>query len=280
MYLSIIAALLSGIAPAGALAQSLFEPRGPGVGRDADPVRARLVAADIALTPGEKTLIGLHFEIEPDWYLYWKNPGDAGMPIGFVFEAPDGVRIGDVRWPAPQRHALPGGILDYVHRDAVTLVFPVHVGADLPVGEPVTISARLTWLMCKDEICVPGNANVRIEIPVAAESTETPDAARIARSLLRVPTPASESEFEWAWRERTLTLRVPGADALVFYPGPSERVQPRDMLRAGAVDGDALRISYDTSVDEAEEISAVVEVRREGAPPRFIEIVIPGPDAG
>ena len=49
-----------------------------------------LLAEDGALKPGQTAWIGLYFDIEQGWHIYWVNPGDSG-------EAPR------VQWDLPER---------------------------------------------------------------------------------------------------------------------------------------------------------------------------------
>jgi DsbC/DsbD-like thiol-disulfide interchange protein len=67
--------------------------------RSAEPARAQqqdgkvLVTAtlisDISSTqPGQKFRIGVLYRIESGWHIYWKNPGDAGIPTKITLRLP------------------------------------------------------------------------------------------------------------------------------------------------------------------------------------------------
>ena len=32
------------------------------------------------VTTNEDFVVGIKFDIEPGWHIYWKNPGDSGLP--------------------------------------------------------------------------------------------------------------------------------------------------------------------------------------------------------
>lgn len=274
---TLLASLCVGAAGCPVLAQFSV---GSGGRDDGPPVRASLVSETTALVPGETTHLGLHFDIADNWYLYWKNPGDSGMPPSFTLELPEGMTALDTQWPAPERHVLPGDILDYVYRHGLTLIVPIEAASDLTAGGTATVRARIAWLMCRDEVCVPGSAEVSITLPVSTAAERTPHAPKFERTRARTPRTAAPGEIEWRWEGRTLALRAPGATSLTFFPAPSEHAHPRGMIAAGVSASGALRIEYDQRVDRVSEVGAVLEVRRPDGAREFIEFVIPGPSPG
>ena len=78
---------------------SHFNDQGPAMTH----VRVEMGLDRSAIPPGGGATIGVRFVIEDGWHLYWRNNGDSGLPIGVTFEAPEGVRIGPIQWPAPER---------------------------------------------------------------------------------------------------------------------------------------------------------------------------------
>lgn len=45
---------------------------------------ATLLREQPVAQPGTQTRIGIQFEMDKDWHIYWKNPGDSGEPRKFV----------------------------------------------------------------------------------------------------------------------------------------------------------------------------------------------------
>src|SRR5512139_1359458 len=62
-----------------------------------------LIAAEAIPTPGKDLWIALRFELEAGWHVYWQNPGDSGNPPALRWQLPDGIRAGEIAWPAPER---------------------------------------------------------------------------------------------------------------------------------------------------------------------------------
>ena len=99
--------------------------------------------------------VGVLFRIAPEWHIYWKYPGDAGLATEVKFELPKGFVAGELRWPLPQSFLQPGDVTGYGYSDEVMLTAEVTPPKDLPVGEEFAIRAKASWLSCRD-ICRPG----------------------------------------------------------------------------------------------------------------------------
>jgi thiol:disulfide interchange protein DsbD len=187
-------------------------------------VEARLVADVAAVQPGRAFTVGLHFQIEPGWHIYWENSGDAGLPIRVAWTLPEGFGVSPLRWPTPRRYTESGGMTAFGYQDEAMVLATVTPPASLS-GESVVLEAAAQWLVCK-EVCIPGNAKLRLTLPVG-RATPSAEAELIARFERAVPQPASRSpvrvvRVEWAPQEGNRgTLRLDlGGRAVVreFFP--------------------------------------------------------------
>ena len=73
------------------------------------------------------------------------------------------------------------------YEHAVIHIVDVTAPSNLKAGESITISGATTFLMCDPSECVPGNAELSITIPVAAESTASPHAPAISIYATKIP---------------------------------------------------------------------------------------------
>lgn len=145
-------------------------------------VKATLLSDRAGVEPGSSFTLGVLLEMAPGWHTYWKYPGDGGLPTDVVWKLPPGFAAGPLRWPTPERFTQPGGLAGFGYEEAVLLTARVTAPKRLK-GESVTVGAAVAWLACRDR-CVPGEATVGIELPVAAS-----------------PAPANRGLFaEWAGR--------------------------------------------------------------------------------
>jgi DsbC/DsbD-like thiol-disulfide interchange protein len=142
-------------------AVALVEPAGA-----LEAVRASLVANSDRIEPGGTVSVGVLFELDPGWHIYWKNPGDSGLATEVLIEVPDGHTVGGIRWPAPIRFTQPGDLAGYGYEGSVLLAADVQLG-QFPDAAGVPVSASASWLACKD-VCVLGSAELAGRLPLEA----------------------------------------------------------------------------------------------------------------
>ena len=140
-----------------------------------------LSATDVA-APGQTVDLGLHFRFQPGWHIYWMNPGDAGQAPRIEVFAPAGSVLGEVSWPAPERH-VDGPITTFVHQGEVLLPFTVTLPPAL--AGTAALSVKANWLVCKD-ICIPEEGVFRLELP-AGTAQDSPDAALFEAACAALP---------------------------------------------------------------------------------------------
>ena len=64
-------------------------------------IKAELLADTDAVVSGKPFTIGLLLRIAPGWHMYWKFPGDAGLPTEIKWNLPVGWKAGEIQWPIP-----------------------------------------------------------------------------------------------------------------------------------------------------------------------------------
>jgi DsbC/DsbD-like thiol-disulfide interchange protein len=154
-------------------------------GVDTKPVEAALVADASRVVPGQTVTLGLRLTLKPEWHVYWKNPGDSGLPVSAKLTGPDGAKFGDIQWPVPIRFAQPGDLVGYGYRDNVLLPITATVPRGLAAGSTFAVHADVSWLVCKD-VCVPGKASLDLSLPVA-KAAEAANADLFAQWRGRLP---------------------------------------------------------------------------------------------
>ncbi len=130
------------------------------------PVKARIVADVTAVKPGVPFKFGVLFDLDPHWHIYWKNPGDSGLPTSVVFSLPQGFTATDLGWPVPTLLKGAGNLTDYGYEDSLLLQAGVTPPPDLKPGTAAKFTARVSWVSCRD-ICIPGRAELELELPVS-----------------------------------------------------------------------------------------------------------------
>ena len=71
-----------------------------------DPVigKVRLVSAVTGAGDLDRLPLGLEFQLAPGWKIYWRTPGEAGLPPSLTLGLADGRELAtEISWPVPMR---------------------------------------------------------------------------------------------------------------------------------------------------------------------------------
>jgi thiol:disulfide interchange protein/DsbC/DsbD-like thiol-disulfide interchange protein len=160
----------------------------------AAPVKAEHMTAELVAqgeaVPGGETYVAFDQKMEPGWHTYWRNSGDAGMPTTLTWTLPPGWKAGDIVWPAPSQLPV-GPLMNYGFENEVLLPVAITAPANAKAGEVVTLKAKMDFLICSN-ICVPGTANLTLDLKIAAAAAPAADpvwAGKITDVLAAAPKP-------------------------------------------------------------------------------------------
>ncbi len=145
-----------------------------------DQGRLRLISAQQSLA-GEAVDLGLEFDLQPGWKIYWRSPGDAGLPPRVDWSGSENLKQAEVAWPVPHRFSL-FGLETFGYGDQIVL--PVQAVAERP-GETLKLRAKVDYLLC-EEICIPYTADLSLDLP-AGEGARAPQAFLIESFRGQVP---------------------------------------------------------------------------------------------
>jgi DsbC/DsbD-like thiol-disulfide interchange protein len=152
---------------------------------DQSQLRLLLAAGDDGRLAG-----GVEIALEPGWYTYWRNPGEAGVPPTFDFAGSENVASVEVLYPAPERYD-DGTSVSLIYRDAV--VFPLAVTPADP-ARTVTLALSATFGVCS-QLCIPTRAGSAVTLAPDAPDDPLTDAL-LGRYAPRVPRPPEPGRFD------------------------------------------------------------------------------------
>lgn len=110
---------------------------------------------------GQPFTLGVRFEMEPEWHIYWKNPGDSGMKTDVKFNLPKGWKISGPHYPYPERIET-ANVVSFGYNGTTTLLFTVTP----PAGATSTeLNANANWLICKDQ-CLQGGTSLNWKVNI------------------------------------------------------------------------------------------------------------------
>ena len=164
--------------------------------------KARLIIAEPE--PGAAvTDAVLEVDLESGWKTYWRDPGDAGVPLQFDFSPSKNASLVEVVYPTPKR--FDDGVTVWAGYDA-----PVAFGLKLQrhdVASSVALKGSAFFGVC-DKICVP----VKLEFDIEAADSAKPTIHRevVAMRMEQMPTkPVSGLQVTKATRtENHLTIEA------------------------------------------------------------------------
>ncbi len=157
-----------------AMAGVLFSFFTPAWAEDAVYVTPHLISDSSAVVAGQSFKLGVHLDMAQGWHTYYKEPGDAGMKTSIDWQLPPGFTVSELIWQKPEKF-VEAGITTYGYHDKVLLAAVVTAPAKLTVGDKLDFKAKVKWLSC-NEICLPGKGEVELHLPVATNSSPSPEA--------------------------------------------------------------------------------------------------------
>lgn len=125
-----------------------------------------------SFSPGKDSIIsiGVLINLKDDWHIYWKNPGDSGLPTQIDFILPIGIQISEIKFPAPKVFYAEE-IVNYGYDKEVLLIADLMIPKNYP-GNEISIKAKISSLICK-ELCrsfdTTISSNIYLDEPYKAD---------------------------------------------------------------------------------------------------------------
>ncbi len=141
--------------------------------------RISLVAESRSILAGDSVELGVRFQLDPEWHIYWKNPGDSGQAPKIMWVLPAGFEVSELVWPSPRRIAS-GPLMNYGYENQAllrtTLKVPSKLPAEVAQAKRVEVSAHVRFLICRED-CIPGEAE--ISLPLHLDGSAQPVSSEV-----------------------------------------------------------------------------------------------------
>lgn len=217
---------------------------------DREHTQVELVADVASVEAGQSFDVALKFDLVGHWHLYWTNPGDTGLPPTVEWTLPEGVEVGPLEYPTPERVAT-DPFVSYAYEGQVYFLAKVTVGENVDVSNGLSLKASARWLAC-EEMCIPGDANLELNLPYGQTLTAAKYAKEIGEVRAALPQPiAADVQYEVLQDSISLSVAWVGLsgeafDDLYFY-AEQESVVDSAKAQVHSVDGSTLLISLPKS---------------------------------
>jgi DsbC/DsbD-like thiol-disulfide interchange protein/cytochrome c biogenesis protein CcdA len=195
-----------------------------------------LAAEHVVVAPGATVTLALVMRPQPGWHGYWANPGDAGAAPRVAWRLPEGWTAGPLQYPVPHR-LIASGLMNYVFEGDHALLVAIRVPDFAEPGVAFPIDARIDYLVCTLELCVPETANVTVELRTGSTGARNPAFDGYRRALPRPMAQAARFEIVGG-RLRLAVPLSPGTalDDPYFFPAVRDALrygEPESISRSG-----------------------------------------------
>jgi len=216
--------------------------------------------------PGGRLTMALVINPAKGWHIYWKNPGETGLPPQAQWTLPSGFVAGELRHPVPSELVV-DGITSNVHETNVSLLTDLSVPDALPEGSAIPVGLRVKLAICTEGQCIPRKIKLDLQL-VAGDST--PDLQQTglfqkARAALPLPL-AKPGSYEFSALTLKLFLPLPESvgitTAQVFFDSDGIVAHGNQQLSNGSGGLFITMSSKDIPVDKS--LSGVVRIERTG----------------
>ena len=110
----------------------------------------------------QKTIwVGLDIHLKPGWKTYWRSPGASGYGIKIDWSASKNLQSSELYWPAPIKFE---SFKLIAHGYQERVIFPIRVTLKTPHA-PLSITAKLDYLVCDPGNCIPQDKTVSLMVP-------------------------------------------------------------------------------------------------------------------
>lgn len=137
--------------------------------------------------------VGLHIELAPGWYLYWLNPGDAGLAPEVRWALPAGCSAGKLRFPTPQKF-VHSGMTTYGFTEETLILCDIRMSPPRSAADKRIISAVLNWMACQ-ESCITGESTAQVSLSSLPSELIQKSGAVFSRFAKRYPKTISAAEL-------------------------------------------------------------------------------------
>jgi thiol:disulfide interchange protein len=220
-------------------------------------VHAGLEAETLTPTPGETVTLAITMRPDAGWHGYWSNPGDAGEGLSLEWKLPAGTRAETPRFPVPETLII-SGFMNYVYERPHAVLVDLKLPDGLAAGTKIPVSVFARWLACTDQVCVPQEGTLALELTVGDGEIAAAKRARFDAWRAALPVPLDRAA-RYAVTGKRIEIAIP-------YPASTAIAQPYFFpASAGVIDHMAPQ-TFRRTADWLVVETALSPTRKEAAP--------------
>lgn len=186
----------------------------PGLGftnQNSTHVKVNLIQEEETIQPNRPFWVAIRLEIEEGWHVYWKNPGDAGIPVKVNWKLPEGFQVNSLQWPFPEKFDLEK-LVGFGYEKEVVFLAQLTPPATFTSGTELPLQAQIHWLVCSPGNCQPGSTSVNLTVKVEDTTPHLNPQYESLFSKAWEKLPKFYSDIKTIHKEGIVQLQLPVAD--------------------------------------------------------------------
>lgn len=229
-----------------------------------DHAEVELTSEQSAIVPGETFWIGIQMDVQEGWYVYYRNPGDSGMPMTLNWTHEQDFNISDIKWPYPKWKDAPGGLTSYAYQDSMLYMMEATAPENLDPGDQITLQVEADWLIC-EKVCIPEYADLQLTLDVA-EQPQYNEKLLPLFSEMREKLPADldywkasadiEGDTTVVLKLTTDAFEIPDYSNVIYFANEKGEIE-NGADQPYSVEGDTLTMRLQKSTYKSDEINRV-----------------------
>ena len=225
-----------------------------------------LISEQSSVAPGDTFWIGIRMDMRDGWYVYYRNPGDSGLPMTVNWTHDGDYDISDIYWPYPKWKDVPGGLTSYAYEDSILYMMEAVAPEDLNPGDKITLKAETDYLICED-VCIPEYADLEMTIPIT-DASEFNEAWGPYFSQTRHRLPATLTYWQATAKsdDSTATLKlttdafgIPDYTSVIYYANVAGQIE-NGADQPITISGDTLTLQLQKSTYKSGEIDSLTGI--------------------
>ena len=151
--------------------------------------------------------LSLNYSNHKKWHTYWKNPGDAGLPLKYFFKFDSKeVVLDELEWPIPKKYIEKGNMLAFGYEGKYSLFFKLPKKF---FNSKITIKSH--WLVCK-HICIPGEQILEGQLKEGEITSLNTPTFEISKSEVLTQFESLPKEVDFPANLDLVLAKYPGAE--------------------------------------------------------------------
>jgi thiol:disulfide interchange protein DsbD len=168
--------------------------------------KARIVSNSYSADEDSSIQIGVLIELANGWHIYWKNPGDTGIPTKIDWNVPKNFQLLNKQWPIPKAFEF-DGLVSYGYENQVLFITDIILLKN-DNSHIINISVKIKSLLCKD-ICIPFDTTVNFTIDVRKDYSTNETAKKLFEQTKKtLPTKADSKGLSAKINSEQISLRI------------------------------------------------------------------------